>query len=95
MTVSFYSLSNGTAIVNLALSRADELVVWSPGGAGGMGASTVQSSCLGARLYLAAVVFYVMHFAFAPRDLALIEVVTDKDKVDAYKGKDNCILSYG
>lgn len=41
-------------------------------------------------LYVAGVVLNVLHFAFAPRGVALIDVITDESKVDAGKGKNNC-----
>ncbi|KAI0180163.1 hypothetical protein GGR52DRAFT_230194 [Hypoxylon sp. FL1284] len=83
LTVTLYSLSIGTAVVNLALrdgglalSSSDALAA-----AGTQGAA--------AAWYLAGAAFHAMHFAFAPRDLALIGVVVDETKVDADKGKDN------
>ncbi|KAI1416805.1 hypothetical protein F5Y13DRAFT_100747 [Hypoxylon sp. FL1857] len=86
LTASLYSLSIGTAIANLAfrdgslsLSSSDVL-----------GISTSGTHGTAAALYLASVVFNAMHFAFGPRDLALINVVMDETKVDADKGKDNC-----
>lgn len=90
MTVSFYSLSIGTATANLALSRAGGLVLSSPGTAAGATGAAAQNSRLAAGLYLASAVFNAMHFTFAPRDLALMEAVTDEGRVEADKGKDNC-----
>ncbi|RYP11484.1 hypothetical protein DL764_000007 [Monosporascus ibericus] len=88
MTLSFYSLSIGTAIANLTV-RDGGLELSKLSSSGGAGASP-QSSRLAAGLYLAGAIFNALHFAFAPRDLALIEVVMDEGKVDADKGKDNC-----
>ena len=90
MTVSFYSLSIGTAIANRALSRAGGLVLSSPGTVAGATGAAAQNSRLAAGLYLASAVFNAMHFTFAPRDLALMEAVTDESRVEADKGKDNC-----
>ncbi|RYP23351.1 hypothetical protein DL767_008847 [Monosporascus sp. MG133] len=93
MTVSFYSLSNRTAIANLTFRDGGlELSKFSsPGGAG----ASSQSSRLAAGLYLAGVIFNALRFAFASRDLALIGVVMDEGKVDADKGKDNCTAMAG
>ena len=45
--------------------------------------------------YLAGAVFSAMHFAFAPRDIALMNVITDESKVDEAKEKDNCTAMAG
>ncbi|RYO97614.1 hypothetical protein DL765_011109 [Monosporascus sp. GIB2] len=88
MTLSFYSVGIWTAIANLTVrdGRLELSKLSSSGGAG----TSPQRSRLAAGLYLAGVIFNALHFAFAPRDLALIEVVMDEGKVHAGKGGDNC-----
>ncbi|RYO83837.1 hypothetical protein DL766_004133 [Monosporascus sp. MC13-8B] len=88
VTLSFSSLGIGTAIANLTVrdGRPELSKLSSSGGAG----TSPRRSCLAAGLYLAGVIFNALHFAFAPRDLALIDVVMDEGKVDADKGSDNC-----
>ncbi|KAI0007056.1 hypothetical protein F4779DRAFT_593484 [Xylariaceae sp. FL0662B] len=45
---------------------------------------------VGSGFYAAGIFFSVMHFAFGPRDVALMNTITDYDAVDRDKGKDNC-----
>ncbi|KAI4865187.1 hypothetical protein F4820DRAFT_421104 [Hypoxylon rubiginosum] len=81
MTATFYFSAIGTAVVNIKFRD---------GGLGLSGTSTAAPRNLSAVFYLAGVVFNALHFAFAPRDLALLDIVADEDRVDADKGKDNC-----
>ncbi|KAI1077063.1 hypothetical protein F5B20DRAFT_553105 [Whalleya microplaca] len=47
-------------------------------------------SRLGSGFYAAGLCFSLMHFAFAPRDMALMSTITDHQAVNRDKGKDNC-----
>ncbi|XXH03197.1 hypothetical protein Hte_009594 [Hypoxylon texense] len=80
MTATFYLSAVGSAVANIAFRD---------GGLCLSGTSAASQS-LSAAFYLAGAVFNALHFAFAPRDMALLEIATDEDKVDADKGKDNC-----
>lgn len=85
MTAIFYFGGIGAGAANLR---------WRGGGDGGLvlssPSSPPQDDGLAPMFYLAGTVFNAMHFAFAPRDLALMDVITDESNVDAGKGKDNC-----
>ncbi|KAI0384411.1 hypothetical protein F5Y04DRAFT_248311 [Hypomontagnella monticulosa] len=81
MTATFYFSAIGLAVANLAVLN---------GNLGLSGSSTSGRELLSACCYLAGSVFNGLHFAFAPRDLALMDVIMDPNKAEAGKGKDNC-----
>ena len=83
MTAVFYFGGIGAGAANLRWRGDRGLILSAP-------SSPPQDDGLAPMFYLAGTVFNAMHFAFAPRDMGLMDVITDESKVDAGKEKDNC-----
>ncbi|KAI1380056.1 hypothetical protein F4677DRAFT_442243 [Hypoxylon crocopeplum] len=81
VTANYYFLAIGPAAWNLAFQD---------GGSSLTGKQTATPRRLSAGFYLASIVFNALHFAFAPHNIALMNIITDEDVANTNKGKNYC-----
>ncbi|KAI1392623.1 uncharacterized protein F4822DRAFT_391562, partial [Hypoxylon trugodes] len=81
MTATYYFSAIGVAIANVTL-RGGVLAL--------SGSSAAVPQRLAAGFYIAGAIFNALHFAFAPSDISLMDIIMDQSKADSDKGKDNC-----